>query len=70
VSRKFLKLIAVMTPLFILSTWLSQNVQAATATFGYTSIGAIKDTGDANYINAWKFRTSSTQSGTIVSMSV
>ena len=49
---------------------MSMSAQAATATFGNRSIGAVKDTGDANYINAWKFRTSSTQSGTIVSMSV
>jgi chitodextrinase len=67
---KSLKLIAAMTPLFIVSAWLSQSVQAATATFGYTSIGSMQDTGDANYINAWRFRTTSTQSGTIVSMSV
>jgi hypothetical protein len=38
----------------------AMSVQAATATFGYTSIGAVKDTGDAHYINAWKFRTTST----------
>jgi len=49
---------------------MSMSAQAATATFGHRSTGPIKDTGDANYINAWKFRTASTQFGTIVSMSV
>ncbi len=49
---------------------MARSAQAATANFGYTSIGSIPDTGDANYINAWQFRTSASQSGTIISMSV
>ncbi len=65
-----LKTIARVMSLLIVSMWLAQRVQAATATFGYTGIGSVPDTGDANSINAWKFTTSSTQSGTILSMSV
>src|SRR5262249_8556410 len=67
---KSLRLIASIAALLIVSVLLSQSVQAATATLGSTSIGSVSDTGDANNIDAWQFTTSSTQSGTITSMSV
>ena len=52
----------------VISLWVS--VHADASTFGYPTIGSSQDTGDSNYINAWKFTTSSTQSGTITAISV